>query len=661
MRQPAWIALALLASLLAQQQPQPPAPTFRSGIDVIQLDVSVLDKDRKPIRGLTAADFSIDVDGNSQPIVAFEEVVMPPRPVPTAAWMRDVAPDVKTNAIGEPRMFLIVMDDMRTPPDPYMIDTAKKVARAIVDELLPSDLAAVVFTKYNDGAQEFTSDRALLLAAIETFRFGWAPEMGVLSQSMSTGVLRSAIQFLGRRSQGRSAIMWLSVGGGIAATPDITSRSSDAGIVAENANLDAREEREAKIAEQVGLSEIGTESRLARIPIYGFSIAGLMAESSVTINKSAPAAHRLPQFTALSAQMGGEALRVTSAATGGRAIVADNEPARFVPAIFEENSSYYLIGYRATYQLGDGRTRRMQIRVNRPGVVVNPSARLLRSEKPSTRAAAEAPAPLLRAISDIVPKSDLRLAVAAAPFALPPVRLAGGTARVPERTATVLAALRVERPAPAERTMEQIEALAKVFTPEGKELLTVRQEAAVTLRPSDSGAVFDILVPLKLKPGRYNVRYSARSARLDLTGSVYTDVIVPDFARERLSMSGVIVTGEPMPIAAPREAFASLISVVPTTRREFETGDRVRAFVRIYQKARSEAVRVTVRITDAADRIATETAATLAASQFAPHDAADFTYQLPIASLAPGSYLLSIEASRDARTVARRDVRFIRR
>ena len=648
-RQAGWITAALLTSLMGQQQPP---PTFRSGIDVIQLDVAVLDKDRKPLRGLTAADFSIEVDGARQSIVAFDEVVMPPRLAPTAAWMRDVAPDVKTNALGEPRLFLILMDDMQTPPDPYMVNTAKNVARAIVDELLPSDLAAVIFTKNNSGAQEFTSDRALLHAAIESFRFGWAPELRELSREMSAGVLRRSIEFLNKRAQGRSALMWISIG--LIESESDRTRRLEPGMSESDPLI--RQERDALLAQRIGVSAVTSETRLARVPIYGFSIAGLHVAGSAPVNTAAPPEHRIPRLTDAMASGGAETMRAIADATGGRAIVADNEPARLVPAIFEENSSYYLIGYRATYPIGDGRSRRMQIRVNRPGALVTPSLRLIDSPKPAARGTeAPAPPPLLRAIADVVPKSDLRLAVAAPPFALSGPRYAGGDA-------AVLAALRVERPAPADRTMEKIEALAKVFTPEGKELLTVRQQAAVTLRPSDSDAVFDILVPLKLKPGRYNIRYSAQSSSLDRIGSVYTDVIVPDFARQRLSMSGMILTGEPMPIAAPPDAFAALVPVVPTTRRAFEARDRVRAFMRVYQqRAFLDTVRVTVRITDAADRVAAETAGTIAVSRFDEHTAADFIHELPIASLAPGNYVLSIEMRRDARTAVRRDVRFTRR
>ena len=288
MRRLAAVALAALgtAGLLAQTQ-QPPA-TFRSGIDVVKVDVSVLDKDRRPIHGLTAADFTVVVDGAPQPIVAFEEVVLPPRPVPTAAWMRDVAPDVKTNALGEPRLFLIVMDDMRTPMDSYMVNSAKSVARAIVDELLPSDLAAVVFTKNNRGAQELTSDRALLLTAIETFRPGWAPELAELSTAMSTGTLREAIKVLGPAPTGAERDHVDQRRRGNRGAAERHAEVRDGGRRLGGTDLLARSEREARLAERLGIDAIADASRVARIPIYAFGIAGLQASNTALDNRNAP-------------------------------------------------------------------------------------------------------------------------------------------------------------------------------------------------------------------------------------------------------------------------------------------------------------------------------------------------------------------------------------
>ena len=86
------ITTVLATSLLAEQAPQ---PTFRSGIDVVRVDVSVLDSARRPLRGLAQQDFTILVDGVPQPIVAFEPIEIPAVPPPTAAWMREIAPDVR--------------------------------------------------------------------------------------------------------------------------------------------------------------------------------------------------------------------------------------------------------------------------------------------------------------------------------------------------------------------------------------------------------------------------------------------------------------------------------------------------------------------------------------------------------------------------------------
>ena len=57
------VALACAAALVAggvvisAQQAQ--QPVFRSSIDLVHLDVSVLDRDRKPVRGPTEKDFTV--------------------------------------------------------------------------------------------------------------------------------------------------------------------------------------------------------------------------------------------------------------------------------------------------------------------------------------------------------------------------------------------------------------------------------------------------------------------------------------------------------------------------------------------------------------------------------------------------------------------------
>lgn len=70
------IALAVLSlstsvSVLAGQSAPQDRPVFRSAVDLVHLDVSVLDSRRRPVRGLTPADFTILEDGQPQRMTVF--------------------------------------------------------------------------------------------------------------------------------------------------------------------------------------------------------------------------------------------------------------------------------------------------------------------------------------------------------------------------------------------------------------------------------------------------------------------------------------------------------------------------------------------------------------------------------------------------------------
>jgi len=60
---------ALLAFLVPAGRGQSaPQSTFRTGIDLVRIDVTVLDHNRRPVRGLTGDDFTLLMDGKPQPI-----------------------------------------------------------------------------------------------------------------------------------------------------------------------------------------------------------------------------------------------------------------------------------------------------------------------------------------------------------------------------------------------------------------------------------------------------------------------------------------------------------------------------------------------------------------------------------------------------------------
>jgi VWFA-related protein len=162
-------ALATLVAAAGTQVTTKQPPTFRTRTDVVQLDVSVLDKQGVPVRGLTAADFTVFENGVAQPIVAFAAVDVPTWAAGQAGWMREIAPDVATNRRDAQRVVVIVLDDFAIPRDPGMARTAKEIATATIDRLGPADLAAVVYVLGRRQGQEFTVDRARLRASVDRF------------------------------------------------------------------------------------------------------------------------------------------------------------------------------------------------------------------------------------------------------------------------------------------------------------------------------------------------------------------------------------------------------------------------------------------------------------------------------------------------------------
>src|SRR5262245_36969203 len=110
--------VCLLAARPAAQEPQPPTTpgqVFRTGVDVIRVDVTVLDKNRKPIRGLTADDFTVRENGRPQRIVTVGEVSGEDADPTPSAWMRYAPRDVTTNdladQLGDGRAIALVLDD----------------------------------------------------------------------------------------------------------------------------------------------------------------------------------------------------------------------------------------------------------------------------------------------------------------------------------------------------------------------------------------------------------------------------------------------------------------------------------------------------------------------------------------------------------------------
>ena len=257
----------------------------------------------------------------------------------------------------------------------------------------------------------------------------------------------------------------------------------------------------------------------------------------------------------------------------------------------------------------------------------------------------------MAAIAGLLPKSDLPLSVTATPLAV-----AG------RRDATVAVQIGLIAPpaAGATDTRDDLEVLVNAYTPEGDRRASEQLKGTVALdRLGGSAGAYEFLSQLVLAPGRYELRVSVASAMQARSGSVYVDVEVPDFQRSALSMSGVLLAATPPTPVAPRDLLVSLVPIVPTVRRTFASADRVTTFVTIHQGGSGtlEPAVATFRITDSTGKVVVEQPRRYLAADFGASRSVAFEVDVPVARLAAGQYLLTIDTAAGKATV-RRDVRF---
>jgi hypothetical protein len=337
-------------------------------------------------------------------------------------------------------------------------------------------------------------------------------------------------------------------------------------------------------------------------------------------------------------------------------------PALEIPDVFRELSLRYTIGYQATEPNPDGRFRRVEVRVNRPDVIVLPRSPSYFAPKPGDLAGAiateRATPKTTLALSGLIPLADEPLRLVVAPFAPAATATTAGSGGT---VAAVAVALGVDVPFELGRLGDTLELETRIFDGEGRKEIDVQRHAQVLRpRPGQDQAQYDLLSTLTLKPGRYNIRVSMHSTARDRSGSVYTDVVVPDFAKAAWSLSGAVVAMAPALAAVPPGEFRTLLPLVPTTVREFATNDRVTVFLRAYAGGNRPtapiALRAEIRNTQNAV-VFTQSDSVTPVGSTAPRSA-DYRLALPLARLGPDDYVLSIVAKPPTASEIRRDVRF---
>jgi VWFA-related protein len=645
-----WLAV-LVCEPAGQQLPPAQPPTFRTGVDAVQLDVSVLDRERRPVRGLTASDFTVLEDGKPREIVAFSAIELPPPPAAAPAGAESVPPDVARNDGVEGRLVVILIDPFLqrvmvpgrvTIADPPGLTALRATARAVVDGLAPGDLAAVSHTFYGTP-QNFTTDRARLKRAIDATAFGTNKRAeGEEWGNCNCGTCRlEAItriaNALRNEPQRRKAVFFIGERVELAPVPGRC-----------NAYLEPATKQMVNATQLANVTVHTVDpNSLETTNVHAgddFKPEGGGGEPPVSVlaatQEQANRAHLIERQ---------QSLQTVADWTGGRAILNTNVPEQSVRPILDESSAYYLIAFQTSDVKRDGRFHPVTVKVNRPDVQVR--TRKGYYAEP-VAPVSEAPLSLEVLSRGLLPERGLPLSVTAAPF-----RNAEGTPIV-----VVTTGIRSSSNAGSQAATppEPIEILTSAFRDGKKEVDWQRQRFSVAIPSAPPGQLrYEAVSNVKLEPGTYELRVAIRHEQAGDVGSVHTYVDVPDFDNDPLTLSGVVLHDASAPTATPADALGGVVEVAPTTRREFTSGQRIVALVRTYQRRQDQRipVAVTFRVLDQQLREIVTEPVTLTADRFQPDGSAEARFDLPLGRLQPGAFVLRVDAARDS-SATRREVPF---
>jgi VWFA-related protein len=637
-------------------QVQGDRPVFRGGVELIQLDVSVLDGKRRPVTGLNASDFTVFENGVQRPVRAFTSIQLPVRhPSAEAALPAAVPRDVVTNQVDqqEGRLVIILMDRTIPPGQPTMV--ARKVATAAVEELGPTDLAALISTS-GSVPQNLTADRTRLIHAINEPR-DWSTGLskeqkdviGIPDDPLSDGRCLCGLCVLETLTRIADALQntprrhktLLFIGSSVIFQSVPRAPSADVGC--EFRLADSRR----KLFDSLALSNLTVHS----IDPSGLSSLGPQTRTSALGGRpgeDGPVVRRQKMQAETSELLSDQGtLQVLPDLTGGRAVLNTNAPEKTVPEIFAESDAYYLIGFEPGTPDRPDHKRSIEVKVARSGVRVyaqrQSMVRAVERASSVVPRATDAAMSFEKALRGLLPNANRPLTLAIAAFA--------GSDKA---NATVMINVDVGAFANARGTAMPLEfAVSAVDQKTGRQVAYGREPATVTFKPSasDRPAEANVQTQVQLPPGDYEVRVAVLDPAADIAASVFYPVAIPRFGTALLSLSDVTVEATGHMATLPASA-----NPVPTTttRRVFAQDEMVRALVEVYEGTQRtdmiEPVSVRTSILDAKGRAVREQLLALTVKDFTNRRAA---LALDISQLPRGEYVLNLDAALERQKTSR--------
>ena len=539
----------------------------RISVTLVQIDAVVTDQRGKHVTDLKAEDFQLFEDNRRQQITNFSYVTtQPPAGDATVAPKRaepGLPPGPPAGATLRPdqvrRTIALVVDDILMSFE--SIGTVKQSLRKFVDEQMqPGDLVAIIQTGAGSGAlQQFTSNKRMLHAAINRVRFN----LMVGGELGAFGTMQSA-PFAGAGGQG-SAEMTAFMSSSATSREDMFRTGTMGTIDLIVRGLKDLPGRKSVVLLSDGITimrasdyrmldamrKLVDAANRASVVVYtidarGLQYTGLTAADSTAFRTRADLNQvSMSRSVHLSESQGG--LSYLANQTGGFFVRNTNNMSEGVGRVLDDQKGYYLIGYIPEHSsFKDVRGKRefhnLSLKVKRAGLRVRSRAGFYGITDEEANPTSAGTQQIVKAITSPFASGDIHLKLTSLfGHETKEGSFMRSIMHIDARDVTFTEEQEGLRKATLEIVAFTFGSNGEVVGREARGYnLSVRSDGFQRLL--DQGFIYALNVPIK-KPGGYQLRIAVRDPSAQRVGSASQFVDVPDIDKNRLTLSGLVVSG----------------------------------------------------------------------------------------------------------------------
>lgn len=651
------VITVLAATTSAQEQRR---PTFRSGRELVSVDVVVRDRAGNIVRDLTAADFEVREDGRPQEVLglSFQEIsesaVQPlattellagveERMTATAPAAVESKPMTAADVAGR-RLIVLLFDVSSMQPEDVQraIDAANKY---VSEQMSPADMVAVATVSTTlEVLTDFTGDRARVAASLAQLGYtegtatpppdaataatdeaaaaatevaeAEASEMDMFNNDVRLRALRTLAETLAPIEQ-KKAILYFSAG---------MERSG------QDNQIELRTAINAAVLAHVSIYPVDTRGLQAVVP--GGDARQASGRGQALFSGRGVAR----QFSRLAASQ--DTLTSLAADTGGRAFTDTNDFGEAFTRVVRDMSAYYLLGYSSTNNEKDGRFRRIQVRVKRDGLRVEARAGYFAERDFAHTNRGDRETQLQEQLFSPVSSTDL------------PVMMSGGFFRLAADRYYVPIAVAVPGYAVPTTAKDgvSLDVLGVVSDEQGRPLGRMRETLKFPASAGTTLAGKQVLYQsgVTLPPGRFSVKVVVRENATGKIGSFEAPLTVPELKQAPVKVSSIVLSTQLQQAAGGRNPSPLVrdgVQLVPNVTHVVGRDQKLYFYYEVYEPGEVDGgpqLKTSLAFYRGKVKVFETPAVERAAVDAADRRAALFQFEIPAGSLTPGLYTCQI-------------------